>query len=101
MKDSDLLWLAVIAGGAWYLYARQQAATPPPPTPVAQALGPAVDAVTKLLNAMFTGQTDTLLGGRAPVTSYYSVPASNQLATWSMFPASPDPKQWYDAVQGA
>jgi len=101
MKDRDLLWLLLIGGGVWYFYARQQAAATPPPSPIAQALGPAVDAVTRLLNGMFTGQTDTLLGGRAPVANYYAVPASNQLATWSMFPKGPNPSQWYDAVQGA
>jgi len=102
MKDSDLLWLGLVAVVGFLLYrGKQAAAAPPPPTPIAQALGPTVDAVTRLLNGLFTGQTDTLLGGRAPVGNYYSVPASNQLATWSFAPPSPNPAQWYDAVQGA
>jgi hypothetical protein len=104
MKNSDLFYVVLLGAGVylWYTRTQQQAAAAAqPPSPIVSALGPTVDAVTKLLNGMFTGQTDSLLGGRAPVGVYYSVPASNQLATYSLAPPSPDPKQWYDAVQGA
>jgi hypothetical protein len=65
---------------------------------ILNAWGPVVDDLTRIVGGMFAGQTGTSGADRAPAVFSSVTPASNALATFSGFPPSPDPAQYWDAA---